>query len=187
MLKHEIRGLYLQKRALLSTEQNGEYAKKITEGFLAQINQSWRTIHIFLPILEKNEVDTWPIIHQLWDREIEVAVPVMHTTEIKLESCLLTKETDLLKNNWQVQEPTECKAIDHKQIDVAIIPLLAFDRKGFRVGYGKGYYDSFLKEVSHDTLKIGLSCFPPLDKISDINSWDIPLDMCITPDEVFMF
>jgi 5-formyltetrahydrofolate cyclo-ligase len=60
-----------------------------------------------------------------------------------------------------------------------------FDRRGFRVGYGKGFYDKFLSECRADCLKIGLSYFEPIDEISDAQNFDVRLDCCITPKEIF--
>ncbi|HLV46855.1 MAG TPA: 5-formyltetrahydrofolate cyclo-ligase, partial [Flavobacterium sp.] len=67
------------------------------------------------------------------------------------------------------------------------IPLLAYDQIGNRIGYGKGFYDSFLEKCRKDVLKIGLSFYPPEAEIEDIRPEDIPLDMTITPDEIFDF
>ena len=76
---------------------------------------------------------------------------------------------------------------DPKMIEVVFIPLLCFDLKGNRVGYGSGFYDRFLKECNSNTLKIGLSFFKPENIIEDTNSFDVKLDICITPQKVFSF
>jgi 5-formyltetrahydrofolate cyclo-ligase len=55
------------------------------------------------------------------------------------------------------------------------------------VGYGKGFYDKFLNECRKDLVKIGLSLFNPVDKISDIQKHDIPMDYCITPEKIYAF
>ena len=68
-----------------------------------------------------------------------------------------------------------------------MIPLLAFDKKGFRVGFGKGYYDKFLARCKPNVIKAGLSFFDPVDEINDISGFDIPLNFCITPKEIFSF
>ena len=73
------------------------------------------------------------------------------------------------------------------EIDVVFIPLLCFDKKGNRVGYGGGYYDKFLTKTKSSCLKIGLSFFEPVDFIKGINMNDIPLDMCVTPEKLYNF
>jgi len=68
-----------------------------------------------------------------------------------------------------------------------LVPLLSFDKKGFRVGYGKGFYDRFLMQCKSDCIKIGLSYFDPIDVIDDADEFDVPLDFCITPQKVYVF
>ncbi|WP_431293282.1 5-formyltetrahydrofolate cyclo-ligase [Pedobacter sp. P26] len=71
------------------------------------------------------------------------------------------------------------------EIDMVVIPLLAFDKQGYRVGYGKGFYDRFLRDINAQ--KIGLSLHPAIEKIDDVNEYDIKLDFCITPTEIIKF
>ena len=68
-----------------------------------------------------------------------------------------------------------------------IVPLLCFDARGHRVGYGKGYYDRFLQKCRPDCIKAGLSFFPPVKKIDDIHVADVQLDLVVTPNETFYF
>ena len=70
---------------------------------------------------------------------------------------------------------------------VVFIPLLAFDQKGNRVGYGKGFYDKFLEQCKPKTVKIGLSFFSTEEEISDIYKNDISLDYCVTPQTIYKF
>ena len=75
--------------------------------------------------------------------------------------------------------------IQNSKIDLVLIPLLCFDKKGYRVGYGKGYYDRFLAECRPDVMKIGLSIFEPVDEISDVDEFDVKMDYCITPNKIW--
>jgi 5-formyltetrahydrofolate cyclo-ligase len=68
---------------------------------------------------------------------------------------------------------------------MVIVPLLAFDKKGYRVGYGKGFYDRFLANI--ETQKVGLSFFEPIEEINDVHLNDIRLDQCITPNGIINF
>ena len=67
------------------------------------------------------------------------------------------------------------------------MPLLAFDKKGNRVGYGKGFYDQFLSKCHPETIKIGVSFFESETLFSDTLSTDIQLDYCVTPTKVYNF
>jgi 5-formyltetrahydrofolate cyclo-ligase len=187
MLKREIRKLFLQKRKALSNEEVKEFNDKIRFQFNRFLSRNVKTLHIYLPIQSKMEIDTWPIIHGLWKQNIRIVVPVMNPQNKTMSSWLLTKETQLVENDWKVPQPIHSIRVDEKALDVMVVPLLTFDKSGFRVGYGKGYYDRFIASIDREILKIGLSFFPPVDQISDLDPWDIPLNYCITPDKIIKF
>ncbi len=67
------------------------------------------------------------------------------------------------------------------------VPLLAIDKKGFRIGYGKGFYDKWLAHCRQDCIKVGFSYFEPIDRIDGLHEFDLPLDICITPHNVYVF
>ena len=69
--------------------------------------------------------------------------------------------------------------------DLLPLVLVAFDERGYRVGYGKGYYDRFLAKCKPTCFKVGLSFFPPLEMIEDVHEYDVPLDLCIMRDGVW--
>ena len=96
-------------------------------------------------------------------------------------------EMELVKNSFGIAEPAGGETFSPDEIDLVLVPLLAFDERGYRVGYGKGYYDRFLSECREDVIKIGLSFFEPEEQIDDINQFDIPLNYCVTPQEVYEF
>ena len=187
MVKHELRRLFLHKRKILSGQEVKKFNRDIKEKFEKLLPQDIKTVHIFLPIQSKIEIDTWPIIHGLWARKIKVASPVMNPDKNTMSSWLLTNKTQIESNNWSVPEPVRSTIIKDNEIDAIVVPLLAFDNTGYRVGYGKGYYDRFIATLNPEILKIGLSFFSPVKQISDVDPWDIPLNYCITPYEIFKF
>lgn len=187
MIKHELRALFLQKRAAISELEKTQLCDKIYTLFHRTLPDGIKTVHCYLPIKTKNEIDTWPIIRKLWTENVLVTVPVMLQADIQLSSALLTEDTQIKENVWGVKEPLIIKEIDSGSIDAIILPLLVFDAFGNRIGYGKGYYDAYLKTMRKDILKIGMSYFPPVDKKINVDPWDVPMDYCITPDRVFKF
>ena len=187
MLKHEARKVFLQKRNLLSSKELVDISSIIHENFRTFLTDQINAVHVYLPIKAKKEIDTWPIIKYLWAKGRKVAVPVVAGQENKLYSYELTEETNLVDNKWKVPEPADGKKIDNNSIDLVLVPLLSIDQQGYRVGYGKGYYDTFLKTLEPNVLKVGLSHFPPIDKISNIDPRDVPMDYCITPGEIIRF
>jgi len=187
MFKHELRKYYLQKRIDLSDQEKATLDMKIKSRFENYLPDYIKTVHTYISIPSKDEVDTWPIIYGLWEKNIQVAVPIMDPDKNILSSYQLTRETQLKVNGWKVPEPVDSKLIKNTFIDAVVVPLLSFDLNGNRVGYGKGFYDSFLSSLDKKVIKIGLSYFPAIEKISDPDPWDIPLDVCITPDQLFKF
>ena len=100
---------------------------------------------------------------------------------------LLTDKTKIKKNEYNIPKPVDGIEIPFTKIDVVFVPLLAFDEKGNRVGYGKGFYDAFLSECKPDVIKIGLSLFEPEELITDVFEGDIRLDYCVTPNSIHWF
>jgi 5-formyltetrahydrofolate cyclo-ligase len=100
---------------------------------------------------------------------------------------LLTDNTRIQKNEYNIPEPVDGLEVPATKIDVVFVPLLAFDKKGHRVGYGKGFYDKFLSECKPGTIKIGLSFFEPEELISDIFESDVILDYGVTPNVIYSF
>lgn len=86
-----------------------------------------------------------------------------------------------------IMEPCAGEQIFVSELDLIFVPLLCYDLRGYRVGYGKGIYDQILAQSRADTLKIGLSYFPPVPKITDLRSEDLPLDLVITPERIYQF
>jgi len=140
--------------------------------------------HLFLSIPEKKEVDTQFLLSVLQGKDKHIVLPKMHGQHA-LEHFLLTDNTRIKKNSWNVPEPMDGIPISESKVDVVFIPLLAFDRRGNRVGYGKGYYDNFLRKCRSDVIKVGLSF--PIETISDVSQYDIPLDYCVTPKKTYAF
>jgi 5-formyltetrahydrofolate cyclo-ligase len=100
---------------------------------------------------------------------------------------LLTDNTQIKKNEYNIPEPVDGLEVPATKIDVVFVPLLTFDKKGHRVGYGKGFYDKFLSECKPETIKIGLSFFEPEELISDILDSDVILDYGVTPNVIYSF
>lgn len=198
MTKSELRQQFLSQRRALTTEDVARRSKSIAEQVLqfSPLLDQLSTpkagvIHIFLPIVRHKEVDTWLIIHRLWQdfTTVRVVTSISDTATSQLTHYLLTSETPLVENRWGILEPQpeEHHRIDSRQIDCVLVPLLAFDWRGQRVGYGKGYYDRFLTECRPDCLTIGLSLFEPVDLITDIEPTDVVLACCISPDRIWLF
>ena len=188
--KAELRKTYLKWKKSLSDEEARVKSREITELFFAQFNlQNVRNLHIFLSIPAASEIDTTCLIKRLWAefRQIKTIVPRINRETDRLESVEYNSQSKLVTNSWGIREPSENKLVAPENIDLVIVPLLCFDRRGHRVGYGKGYYDKFLAECRPGCVKVGVSYFEPVDEISDIHGGDVKLDRVVTPEKVWKF
>jgi 5-formyltetrahydrofolate cyclo-ligase len=104
-----------------------------------------------------------------------------------MEGHILEEHGLFAKNKYEILEPIGDHSISPELIDLVFVPLLAVDLRGFRVGYGKGYYDRYLVRCRNNVIKIGFSFFEPIDAINDIGQFDVPLSYCITPSRLYEF
>ncbi len=184
MNKVELRQQYLAKQKMLSAEDRDSASKRIADLFFSRFDlRSVRVLHCFVAIEKFNEINTRLIFAKLWRDfpEIETVVPRVDPKLDAIQSLRFTRETELVRNAWGIEEPAHDELVETQNIDIVLVPGLCFDRQGHRVGFGKGYYDRFLKTCRADCVKIGLSHFEPVEKIDDIHDGDVQLDFVITP------
>ena len=185
MKKQDLRKKYLEKRKTLSTDEVLLLSEKITENFILQFNViENQNVHIFLPIEKFNEIETKFFLEYFWSKNVNVFVPKIHQN--KIISVRFSPETTLKENSWGILEPISNKN-ECSGFDFVITPLLYCDKKGNRIGYGKGFYDEFFKTINADAKKIGVNFFPPIDFIDDVSGFDVKLDYLVTPEETLSF
>ena len=143
--------------------------------------------HLFLTIEEQKEINTEYILQILAGKDKEIVISKCDFTTLGMTHFLLTDNTKIKKNSYNVPEPVDGLEVPDAKIDVVFVPLLAYDKQGNRVGYGKGFYDNFLSKCKPETIKIGLSFFPPEEKIDDVSESDVKLDFCVTPEGILQF
>ena len=187
MLKKELRLKYSELRKKNTPQLLLHYSLTIANKLLELPIWKGDYYHIFLPISSKNEIDTSFILSILHGKDKNIVLPKITNHGTSLSHILLTDSTRLIANSWGVPEPMEGLEVPALKIDVVFVPLLAFDTKGNRVGYGKGFYDSFLSQCRPDVIKVGLSAFKAEPEISDVNENDIALDYCVTPEKNYSF
>jgi 5-formyltetrahydrofolate cyclo-ligase len=185
MMKSELRRVYLDKLKSLSPEERKLKSDRIADAFFSNFDLDHIDyLHAFISIEKFNEIDTRSIIHRFWrdHPRIQTLVPRVEGDEIL--SLRFALETELAESPWGIHEPTHDEFVDDELIDMVLVPGLVFDRRGHRVGYGKGFYDRFLSRCRPDCVKIGLNYFDPVDKIDGVHDGDVRVDFVITPDGV---
>ena len=144
-------------------------------------------MHIFLPIQKKREVDTWLIIDELKRNYPEIIITIPKVEVDGMISIVYENLKQLKPNKWGVLEPQHGETIQPMKLDLILLPLVIFDRNGYRIGYGKGYYDRYLKLCKSSVSKIGLSLLPALDDLLYYEEHDEKMNLCITADRVHSF
>ncbi|MFI0429897.1 5-formyltetrahydrofolate cyclo-ligase [Mariniflexile sp. HMF6888] len=187
MLKAELRKKYKALRSAMSANQIDNLSMGIANQLLKLPIWEHLFYHIFLSIEEQKEVSTDYILNILSGKDKNILISKSDFETGFMTHYLLTDNTVIKKNHYNIPEPVDGIEISNHKIDVVFIPLLAFDIKGGRVGYGKGFYDRFLAECKPETIKIGLSFFEPEVEIADVFESDIKLDYCVTPNEIYKF
>ncbi|MDR6193122.1 5-formyltetrahydrofolate cyclo-ligase [Siphonobacter sp. SORGH_AS_0500] len=192
MTKAELRKEFRQKRQGLTDEELVIHSQAIAQHLiLSSLVTSIHTLHVFLPIRKKKEVDMYEVIHRVQESypQINIVVSRSNPDTRRLTHYLLTETTEIVENQWGIPEPVPGTSpeIADAEIDAVLIPLMAFDLAGNRVGYGMGFYDRFLSRCRQEVQKIGVSFFEPVPLITDITSDDVPLTACITPQEIWHF
>ena len=187
MKKTELRAKYKALRNSLSFDDIEEKSLIISNQLLKLDIWQHTFYHIFLAIEEQKEVNTDFILNILSGKDKNILISKSDFKTGNMTHVLLTDNTVIKKNNYNIPEPVDGITIASDTIEVVFIPLLAFDKQGNRVGYGKGFYDRFLTNCKPETIKIGLCFFEAEAEITDVFENDVALDYCVTPDEVYSF
>lgn len=186
MLKKDLRIRYKNKRKTLSDDEILLLSHRMFDHFLHFFQpEKGQKIHIFKSIFRLNEVDTEPAIKTFLEMGLRVFVPKMVGNE--LISVEIQKDSLFRRNVFGIEEPISDIDSGETHFDFIITPLLYCDKKGNRVGYGKGFYDRLFHSVSEKSLRIGFNFFSPEEKIDDVSEEDIPLHYLVTSTEVLSF
>lgn len=185
--KKELREKYKNLRKELTPVQRDEMSLEIANQALSLDIWNYKYYHIFLPIERLKEVDTQYLLSVLGGKDKNVVISTADFTHTTMTHYLLTDSTKIVLNKYGIPEPEEGIEIAATKLDVVFIPLLAYDKQGNRIGYGKGFYDRFLAQCRPDVLKVGISYFEPSAHLIDTNTQDIGLNYCISPKKVFDF
>ncbi|QQG29029.1 5-formyltetrahydrofolate cyclo-ligase [Pectobacterium carotovorum] len=184
--RQQIRQAVRQQRRLLTPEQQSRFAQQASERVMVhpKIIQA-DSVAVFLSF--DGELDTHPLIQQLWQQEKRVYLPVLHPFRTgHLLFLRYAPDTELVRNRLKIMEPRldVRQVLPLPQLDVLLTPLVAFDHQGQRLGMGGGFYDRTLQYrnyTSRGPYPIGLAHDCQQVDALPVESWDIPLPEIITP------
>ena len=186
--KNELRQDYRQLRKQLSGDEVNDLSRKITTqlGTWLKGQEGLTHFHLFFPISKFKEVNTFYIQQLLEQQDKTLFTSQVNREENRLDTLQLPPEASFFLDEWGIPVPQESVRVTATKIQVVFVPLLAYDKSGHRLGFGKGFYDRFLASLEQPVLKVGLSFFTPEEAIP-VEPHDIPLDYCITPEQILKF
>lgn len=146
--------------ASLSSEQKIQLGQRICAQLIKNLTRkNFQTIAVFAPL--KNEPDIWSVIEWLWKQQKTVLFPKIRHTNDGLDFFVVRGREELLQQHLGILEPDEkvARQIFSAEIEIALIPGVAFDQTGNRLGRSGGLYDRFLADLEFCGQTIGV-CFP---------------------------
>lgn len=179
--KKNIRKSIIAKRDL-KKEENSLKDSKIFKNLIS-LNSYKRAKKVFIYIGFGSEINTKSLIEIMLREGKEVFVPKV--LEEEMIALKITSLNNLIESKFKILEPVGEKSdIDGEEFDLIIMPGVAFDRSGNRIGYGKGYYDKYLKDIKSDIKKIALAYELQLIEEIETEEHDLKVDSIITENEI---
>lgn len=179
-MKKDLRQMMLKKLRELSKIQKSDLTERIHASLFK--SDIWKQAKVIGITLSTDiEWDTYGIIDQAWRENKDVYIPITDEAAHTMRYCLIHSFDDLQLGAYNLYEPSNQDAkyqCDKSAIDLMIVPGVVFDQHGYRIGFGKGYFDRFLSDYQHQTVSI-LAEFQLIEEIP-INAYDISVDYLVT-------
>lgn len=177
--KETLRKSMQEKLSELSKKERESISKKLQEKlFQSELWKKADSIGIYLSF--GTEWDTREIIKQAWNMNKKIAIPKTIPSKKEMNFYQINDYSEVEKGHMGIEEPIVEKAqyVNKKEIDLLIVPGLIFSEKGYRIGFGGGYYDRFLADFIHPTLSLVWS--NQLVESIPINQYDLPVQYILT-------
>ncbi len=182
MTKQYLRKTIKQKRDAIPQHIRQVKSEVICEKLFAlpEFKQDMTNLNVMSFFNFASEVNT-ALIHQaLWQRNANIYLPrVKSIKDRTMDIVLYTKNTELIKSNYGILEPEDSPLIESKELNIIIVPALAFDQNLNRLGYGGGFYDALLASLQKTVLKVGICFAEQLVSQIPINQHDEKVDLLI--------
>jgi|TARA_B110000305_G_scaffold53127_1_gene58344 5-formyltetrahydrofolate cyclo-ligase len=179
--KNNLRKQIKSERNNLSTD----FLIKSSEEIIKQLNNNCKwdqmMVNIFLPIKKFKEIDLTLLIGYINSHGGQVCVNRSDFRSLEMTPILWDEKLKIKENEFGIPEPVKGTEVSISDIDIVLVPLLAFNEKGHRLGYGKGFYDRFLMKTSENCLFIGVNHHSKPIHFEGINEHDIRLHQLATP------
>ncbi len=184
--KSEIRKRMIALRNVIPREEIEEKSRAIQERVtgLEEIRKA-STLMVYLSF--GSEVRTDDLIRWCWGEGKRIVVPFCHVESRELTACRIDGFNELETGHYGIRAPKEglLRPVDGGEIDAILVPAVAFDRRGYRIGYGGGYYDRFLPRAPQ-AAKIGVAFASQIIEEVPVDGHDLPVDMIVTEREMIV-
>lgn len=191
--KDRLRKMLVEQRMALSPDEVQRASLAVADRIraLSEWKNAWSVL-LYWPI--KNEVDTRPLLNELWDRGAIALLPRCRPEQPGfMDLCACSCEEDLTTGSFNIMEPAPCCATREDSgepfvPDLVLVPAVAFDAHGYRLGFGGGYYDRLLAKPEMDgAVTIGLCYDFQRLPVLPTNAWDEPVQAVCTERELKWF
>ncbi|QQR55156.1 5-formyltetrahydrofolate cyclo-ligase [Candidatus Peregrinibacteria bacterium] len=183
MTKQLLRTQFREKRRALLPDLAGEKSLAITRKLL-ELKEYKDATSVLFYVSMPEEVDTHQVIQETLALGKKVYLPKIKGEVLAI--CPLNRFEELQPGEFGILEPCEPTSPSHPaHIDLIVIPGIAFDQHGHRLGHGKGHYDRLLKEVHG--FKVGLAFDEQMADDLPVEAHDVPLDLLLTDSHSFTF
>ncbi|MBE9567335.1 MAG: 5-formyltetrahydrofolate cyclo-ligase [Proteobacteria bacterium] len=187
----ELRRFIRSQRQSLSTQQQHQHAQSLCQNLIKEKNYR-NSRHIACYLANDGEIDPHQLIEHAWFCGKQVYLPILSPLKKALYFVPYHAGDKLKLNRFNIPEPicSPSQWITAQQLDLLLLPLVAFDEQGNRMGMGGGFYDRTLSYLQHrrywrKPVLVGLA--HEIQKVErlDTQSWDIPLDYIMTEKQLY--
>lgn len=181
--KNTFRKKILALRSELSKEEWQTKSEQILKNLVeTDLFKNATTVHSYISMNDRREVCTDELFNIIFKNKKQAVVPITNFEDHTLKHSEITPQTNLKENKWGVREPESVQIVDASELNLIVVPMVAADKKGNRLGYGQGFYDRFLRNTAGKKAGLIFNTFL-FDEIP-VEEFDVKLDVIITENEV---
>ena len=178
--RKRVRTEILRRREALTSEERARLSQRIVNSVSRWIQrEGFDAVMLYLNM--RSEVETTDLLEGLLNSGKQICAPVINTEQVKLTPRRIQNpKTELVRHRYGMLEPNDaCPIFPTEHLQLIVVPGIAFDRKGYRLGYGKGFYDRFLTKCPH-AIPIGLAYQIQVVEDTFPQAWDVPVQHIFT-------
>lgn len=178
--RKRVRTETLRRREALTSEERARLSQRILNSALRWIQrEGFDSVMLYLSM--RSEVETTDLLEGLLNSGKQICAPVINTEQVKLTPRRIQNpKTELVRHRYGMLEPNDaCPIFPTEHLQLIVVPGIAFDQKGYRLGYGKGFYDRFLTKCPH-AIPIGLAYQIQVVEDTFPQAWDVPVQHIFT-------